>query len=274
MSAEDLKFGLSDLVVADDLEVALDNDSYQDQANPAPPAYGNYNCRALSIKPRTNKEGAVIMEGNYPILTLGMVEIVEGVGEGETRKVGLFSDIKTKPYDRYGTPASGLGDLTRSYGTRNWRGLDPEDPDSGISVLKEAFDQNSTFAVQLDWECYDKVFVDAALLQLADQIPKDKADRTDDQKKLVNSIYNAGRIKGMKYFPHSDVSGKFSPVFVRENVTFKNPVTNQNITVDGEHRTLEARPYISRFYPKKDVETGRVKFGPLAVKATALKLVA
>ena len=39
--SEELKFGLSDLEVGDDLDVAMDNEDYQDQVNPAPPALGN-----------------------------------------------------------------------------------------------------------------------------------------------------------------------------------------------------------------------------------------
>lgn len=269
---DELKFGLTDIEVGDDLDVSMDNETYQDQANPAPPATGIYNLKALSLQPRRNKEQEIILDRGYPIFTIGMAEIVEGLGDGVTRKFGLFHDVKTRPFDRYGTLSSGIGDLTRAYGTRNWKGLRADDPDSGISVLKEAFEQGFTFAVTLDWEGYDKEFVAAAREQLS--IPEDAEDRDDDQKKVLNAIYNTARVRGMKFFPFNESTGRFIPVLGREVVRFQNPVTNAVVAVEGDYRTLEAKPVITRFYAKSEVESGRVRFGPFNVKPAQLKLVA
>jgi len=267
----DAKFGLSDLVVSDDLDVSLDNEVYQDQANPAPPTKGNYRFRALSIDQKKARkgenEGQPILEaGKFPIFVLGQAEIIEGLGDGITRKVGLFHDIKTRPFDRFGSVASGIGDLTRSYGTANWRGLDPQDPDSGVSRLREAYDTNQSFVAQLDWAVYDSKFVEAALEQLADQIGESKETRSDDEKKVVNAIYNTARRQGQQNFPYNDANGKFSNVLVLENVTFKHPVSGGIVEVEVEHRTLEARPTLTRFYPAQEVAAGRVKIGPFNVK--------
>lgn len=261
---EETKFGLNDLVINDDLDVALDNDTYQDQANPAPPVAGNYRLRALSLDLRKDKAGNQVLEaGGFPIFVLGMAEIVEGLGDGVTRKVGLFYDIKTKAYDRYGSQASGLGDLTRAYGTPNWRGLT-----EGVAALKEAFESNATFAAQLDWAVYDKDLPIAAFAQL--EIPADKNDRDADdaeQKKLVNAIYKAARVQGMRNFPFNENTGKFIHVLQRENVTIAGPTGP--ITIEMDHRALEARPTITRFYPATEVAAGRVKFVPSKVKPVA-----
>lgn len=258
---DELNISLADLDVQDDLDVAMDNDTYQDQVNPAPPVAGNYVSKALKLVPAKTKEGKPVFENNdkrFPILRLQQLEILEGLEGDKTRKVSVFQDIKTKPYDRYGTPASNLGDITRAYGTDSWQGI----PD-GLAKLQEAA-QLSTFAHQLDWEVQDREFVEAAFQQL--NVPTDKSQRTEDQKKLVGAIYKASRITGMGKFPYDAQKGRFIHVLQRENVTFQNPVTGANVTIEVPHRALEARPVITRYFPKADVEGGRVKIGPLNVK--------
>lgn len=266
--SDEYKFGLSDLEVGDDLNVEMDNERYQDQANPAPPAAGKYLANMVTLVSKTTREGKQVSEDGFPIFTLQTIEIIDGLGEGVTRKVAIFHDIKTKPFDRYGEVVSGLGDLTRSLGTENWRGLDPSDPNSGISRLKEAFETKVPFAAQYDWGVYDGDFIKAALEQLS--IPSDKDDRSDDDKKIVNAIYKAGRVTGMRFFPFNEKTGRFSHVLVRDNVTMKNPVTNANVVIEGDRRALEARLQITKFIPAGDVTGGRVVFGPSKVRPAAL----
>jgi hypothetical protein len=265
----DTKFGLSDFAVNDDLDVAMDNETYQDQANPAPPVAGNYRFKILTLDKRTKKDGSVVTEGDgFPIFVIGMAEIVEGYkdaqGNETTRKVGLFQDVKTKPYLRQGVPASGIADLTRALGTESYSRLS-----EGIERLKEAFETDATFVANLDWSAYDGVFIKAALAQL--EIPENKDDRSDDEKKIVSAIYNAGRIQGMRFFPVDPNSGKFIGSLTRENVTFRNPVTNANVEVEAEHRVLEARPYLARYYSKKSEEGRPTKLGPSNVKPALAK---
>lgn len=266
--SDEYKFGLSDLAVGDDLNVEMDNERYQDQANPAPPAAGKYLANMVTLVTKKTRDGEQVMESGYPIFTLQTIEIIDGLGDGVTRKVAIFHDIKTKPFDRFGEVVSGLGDLTRSLGTENWRGLDPEDPNSGISRLKEAFESKVPFAAQYDWGVYDGDFIKAALEQLG--IPSSSADRDDDQKKIVNAIYKAGRVTGMRFFPYNEKTGRFSHVLVRSNVTLKNPVTNANVVIEGERRALEARLQITKFIPAGEVQGGRVVFGPAKTKPVAV----
>lgn len=260
--SNELNFGLADLEITDDLNVSMDNETYQDQANPAPPVAGNYGAKAVKIEPAKNKNQEPIFENSdprFPIFRLQTVELVDGVDS--PRKVAIFQDIKTKPFDRYGSASSQLGDITRAYGTESWQGIR-----AGLELLQEAAQQGNVFYAQYDWSVYDKAFIDAALVQFElKDVAKD--DRTDEQKKLLNAVYKAGRVTGMGRFPFNEKTGKFSHVLPLGDVTFKNPVTNSNVTVEVDGRTLEARLTITRFFPKSDVEGGRVKpIGPLNIK--------
>jgi len=262
--SEETKFGISDITVGDDLDIGYDPDTYKDQANPAPPPTGNYNAVILSLDPRVRDGKPVMIEDKYPVFVLGVVEIIEGLGDGNTRKVGVFHEIGTKPFDRFGTPASGIADLTSALGSASWRGLDPQDPDSGVSRLREAFEQRIPFASRYDWSAYDGLFAKAAIAQL--ELPTKRQERTDEEQKVYNAIYRQATVRGMRFFPYNADSGRFSPVLQRTNVPFKNPVTNATVMIEAEPRTIEARLSISRFYPKKDVDSGQVTFGPANVK--------
>lgn len=264
--SDESKFGLSDLTIGDDLDIALDNDNYQDQVNPAPPVAGNYRLRALTLDYRKDQTGQpVLKKDTYPVFVIGQAEIVEGLldanGQPTQRKVSLFYDVDTMPIQRFGTVVSGLGDFTRSYGTANWSGLS-----EGIDVLREAFDQNQLFTAQLDWSVYDKEFKEAAFEQLSLNPKTRYADRDDDEKKLVGAIYRGAEVVGMRNFPYNASTGRFTHVLQRENVVIKNPLTNSPVTIEVGHRALEARPTITRFFPNVDFEAGRVRIGPLNVK--------
>lgn len=259
--ANEFDFSLDSLELADDQGLSYDADNYQDQVSPAPPAKGNYAVIALGFKARTTKDGKTITEaGGFPMFQIPVINIVDGLGEGVERKVGIFADVKTKPYDRYGTVVSGLGDLTRALGSPNWSGME-----GGLAAVREGFESNTAFKVQLDWEIYDKDFIDAAFEQLG--VPTDKDARTDADKKLVGAIYNIGRVKGMQYFPYNEERGVFSHVFQRGNLTFTSPVTNAPVTVEVEHRAYEAKPVLSRYFPANE----NVKLGPIKTKPSKLK---
>ncbi len=265
--SDELKFGLDDLEVADDLDVSLDNETYQDQVNPAPPVAGNYGVRALSLDYKKfgkghDKEGLpVLVDGKFPVLVIGMAEIVEGLGDGVTRKVGLFTELGTKPFDRFGSSASGMNDLARSYGLPNYTGIA-----DGISLLKEAFEANSVFAIGTDWTVYDSDFVEAAFEQLELDRNVKWDERDEDEAKLVNVIYRAARTTGMRNFPYDAARGRFSHVLQLGDVTFENPITKANVTITVPHRAIEARIKVTSFIPKQAIETGRKKLGPINVK--------
>lgn len=265
------KFGLSDLDLTDDLDVSMDNETYQDQSNPAPVAAGKYLATMLDLGYAKRKDGTPIKENDeFPIFRLNMIEIVDGLGEGVTRKVGLFQDVKTKPFTRPGGGVvSNLGDLARALGTDSWSGLS-----EGVSRLQEAYESNATFAAQYDWGIYDAAFLEAAFAQL--KIAPKAADRDSDnadEKKLVGALYKAARVTGMRFFPVR-ADGGFSHVLPRQNVAFTNPVTNQQVVIEGDQRTFEAKLQITRYFPKAEFEAGRVVLGPSKVKPAALPVAA
>jgi hypothetical protein len=278
--SEDIKFGLTDLDVSDDLDVALDNDTYQDQANPAPVAAGDYMFRlsAGSIRPALYRGGEkkgqplfrTVNGQSYPILSLGVVEIVDGLGDGVTRKVGLFQDIHTFNYERDGKNVSQIGDLARSIGLGNYQGIN-----EALLLLEEAQQSGATFAAQLDWESgFDKEFVEAATEQLGLK-GIDRADLTDEQRKLANAIqYRYSKVQGMKLFPYNPATGRFSPTLVRGNVAMK--VGEKNLVIEVPTRTLEARAIIPvyfndmKFISRERVDSGRVTFGPKSQKPVAV----
>jgi hypothetical protein len=266
MSDSQFDFSLDSLALVDDSELSYDSENYQDQVtSPAPPNKGIYRVVAQGFKPRTDKSGKPVVEdGKFPIFTIGVVNIIDGLGEGVERKVGIFADVKTKPFARFGTPVSGLGDFTRALGTPNWSGIE-----GGLAAVRDALESSTAFSIGLDWSVYDKDFIAAAIQQL--EIPADKSARTDDEKKLLNAIYKVGRVEGQQYFPFNEDRGTFSHVLVRGNVTFINPVTNAPVTVDVDQRAMEARPFLSRFYSANDYASGKAKSGPAKVKAAVQK---
>jgi len=267
-------FGLDTLELNDDLVgldgFGVDSENYNDQANPAPPVAGNYTARMTGegVVPRTDKDGNPILQNDkFPILSLPKIEIVDGLDAGGTRNVALFQDVPTKPFDRYGVPASALGDLIRAFDSSlSWRGLG-----EAKMLLKEFFDSNTPFTAQYDWSVYDKDFVTAALEQL--EIPANREERTDEQKAAINAIYKAGRITGMRFFPFNENSGRFSHVMTLGDITFRPGKNAAPRTIEVPQRALEARLTIVRYYPSADVAAGRVKVGPINSKPAQRKLV-
>jgi hypothetical protein len=278
--SEDIKFGLNDISVSDDLDISLDNETYQDQANPAPVAKGIYGFRALELDAARYRggenKGQPIYQQGYPLLELRMVEVVEGLGEGKTRKVGLFQSVATKPFPREGKSVSQAGDFARAYGLPNFNGAGEM-----IRLLQEAVEGRQIFYSHLDWESgFDGELVKAANEQLgllgADGKVLRREEMDDEQKKLNNIVqYRLARVQGMKNFPWDATRGRYSPVLHRENVTFKHPISGQEITIECAPRTLEARNIIPvyfgdmKFVPKADVEAGSVNIGPFRVAAPA-----
>jgi hypothetical protein len=280
---DEIKFGLSDMEISDDLNVSLNNDEYQDQANPAPPAYGDYLLRLLSSDGSKTKDSitpAIYRAGEkkgqqrfktvngvaFPVLNIGVVEIVEGLGDGVTRKVGLFQDIETNPYEREGKEVSQLGDFARSLGLPNYSGIG-----EAVKLLAEAQQSGAMFGATLDWESgYDKAFVDAAFEQL--DLPRKYADQSPEQAKLANTINRWAKVTGMRNFPYNAATGRFSHIAQRGNVVITDPNTKNKVTIEVPSRTLgEARAVLKvdfrdiKFISRERVDSGRVVFGPKTV---------
>lgn len=219
---------LADIRLTDDLDVGVNPETYVDQGPPPPPPAGNYEFRVLKHSIRTDQEGNVILvDGRFPIIVLDMLEIVQPIENA--RKIAAFLDIRTKPFERNGNPASTFADLIRAYDqTLAWQGLE-----EGKQALLEFFNSGATFRARLDWTGYDKDYADSEFAKLG-------LAKKDVPKETANAIYAGAKIKGMRNFPRY-ANGKFNPVWV-------NPKSGN---------LVEARVDIPTFYASgKDVQLG------------------
>ncbi len=239
---------LADLFVEDDLDVSCDVDTYQDQQNPAPPLPGNYKMVVVG-KPalRMGKDGKPqLTDGKFKTLTIQRAKIVEPV-EAE-KEFGIFADLRTKPFDRFGTVASDIADITRSMDqTRGWSGLA-----EGVALLEELIDQSTPFTVQLAWEAYDGAFVEQAFDALGISKGSEKKALASGQisKSAYDAIYKKARL-GTKDFPvitKADGTLTLSP-------SAKGP----------SGATLEARAKIKKFFPSLEP----TNLGPFRLKKAA-----
>lgn len=215
-------FGLADLQVTDDLNVAMDPETYKDAPTNVVPQPGAYTFRVLAAKARTDRDGnQVLADGKYPTIVLEQLEIVEP--EGDARKFNPFIDVRTKPVKRLDGFSTDLADIIRAFDqNRGFSGLM-----EGLSILSE-LSQDSTFRAQIGWSAYDSTYAKAELAAAGLEGVK-FADMTADQREVANRIYKAAR-KTTKDFPVSN--GKRIPV---------------TTGLSGE--TLEARVTIQRYIP-------------------------
>lgn len=219
--------------IIDDLDVAIDPETYPDQASPAPPAAGNYTFRIKSLSLRKDKDGNIVLkDGQYPVYVLEQVEILEPVEFART--VAPYQDISTKPFDREGRKATMAGDLARS--------LDQGRAISGLlelnDTLEEAVANNTTFRAFLDWTAYDSAFVKGEMEKVGlAGVPF--ANMGTQERETANKIYKAARRDKMKNFSVLP-SGRHSHMWVGPS---------------GE--TVEARAKLTRFY--KSLEPVRLR---------------
>lgn len=200
-------FNIADLPVVDDLNVPVSAEDYVDQANPAPAKPGNYRFVATKVAPRKNQDGTFRLDdGKFPVLVIEQAKIVEPV-ENE-RGVGLFADVRTKPFERKGqggaaVVASDLYDLLRSYDeTQNIDGFE-----HAKQLLQGFIDSNTPFYAQIGWTGYDKDFVDAEFNAIGATTSEARKAVAKD---IANAIYSKAR-KGTKDFIQN---GSLSPTVV------------------------------------------------------------
>lgn len=236
---------IADLPVVDDLNVPVDPTAYADQANPLPPLPGLYRFIVTKAEPARNKQNEIILqEGKFPIISVKTVKIVEGLGDGVERGLGIFQDIRTKPgvrKDKYGrdTAVSDFYDFLRAYDAR-----ESFDFEQGKQLLQRYLETNQSFVAELTWGALDFDYVKAE---------QEKAGGKDKlSKEVSNAIWSKAR-KNAKDFV---VNG------VRVS-SIAGPSGN----------ALEARPSIRRFYPSHEFNaaTGewvesKFTFGPFGKK--------
>lgn len=224
---------LENVTIADDTDVQIDPETYQDQTSPAPPEAGNYSFKIKKLGVRKTKEGEIVLrDGQWPVYVLEQVEIVEP--QEFARTVSLFQDVATKPRDRNGVKVSQALDLVRACDqTRAIRGLQEVD-----EALAEFVDTGAIFRGYLDWNAYDGSFAKDEL-EKADLKDVKFAEMNDEEKKVANDIYGKAKLKGMKKFPKL-ANGRANHIWVGPS---------------GD--SVEARAEVTRFYPS--LETVRLR---------------
>jgi hypothetical protein len=208
----------------DDVTDVQVTDDYVDQSNPPPPLAGNYRLRVLDGDLKKDRDTGELIEqdGKYPIFEMRTVEIVEPAAL--TRKVALYQDVRSKPFDRQGySGASNFNDFLRSLDqTVRFVGVK-----AGVTALRELLGKDTSFLVQLDWEATDLDLVKS----------RREAGETDN-----DALYKDARLRGMKNFPKIEKTGK-------PNHVWTNPASGNRV---------EARATIKRYYPSLDT---KVKLG-------------
>ena len=220
-----------DFDIQDDLQVS--EEAYQDREfKGRPPLPGNYRVSfASKFDYRKNKAGEIVLWKNrngdptYPVVNLQMVEIMEPLEFG--RKVAVFQDVPTAPFQREEKLVSEIGDLMRA--------IDANASISGTGAVlqrvQDAFNANEQILVRLDYKAYDKTAA-------ADAVAKvDKNDR-----KAVNKAYRSAEVKGFKRIKQDNIKrGK-------PNL----PITQW---VGPSGNIVDVQPYISIYYPSNETVT-------------------
>jgi hypothetical protein len=221
----EVELGNLDLQDAELNNFSVDSE-YQDQLPPGPPVRGDYRARITKLTTRTNRDGEVILkDGKWPVLVVEEIEIIEGIAN-TPRRVAVYQDIRTKPFDRYGKKVSQLGDLLRAYDqNREFKGLAGQ-----IAGLKELVQTSASFVFRGDWIAKD---TEHAKARIAAAGGYDNLSREE-----INAIYNECEVRGMANFP-----------------TMTDPKTGDQVhlsQVEGPSgNTLEARFEMRRFYPSE-----------------------
>lgn len=218
-----------DFDFVDDMNVGVNPDTYPDQSNPAPVPACNYLLRVTKFDVQRDKEGNAVVYKNaagepaYPVYIIEQAEVQEP-SELAGRKIGLFQQVTTKPFNRNGEIASQMGDLLRS--------LDQSVAVRGTKAMIEAVTDliiNTPIPVRLDWEANDFGFVKAEFERLFNGKRYGELDPSD--KNVASGIYKRAKCAGQRNFP-----------------TFANGKRN-HVWTGPSGDTFEARSKIVRYHP-------------------------
>lgn len=204
-------FNIDEIPVADDLNVAVDPETYQDVQPPMPFTRGAYgvridpeSCSLVKYGEQHEKAGELVLQdGLYPLLQIGMIEVVEGVEA--PRKLPLYQTIRIKPRTRKGFGGeadqlvSDLGELIRSGdATAKFSGWK-----EGLAILQSLIAQGTVFYFKLDWEAVDQKAIreEVEELKTASEDPRDAETR-----KAINQVYKTYTRRGQTKFkaPNGD----------------------------------------------------------------------
>ena len=169
-------------------DISIGEDFTEPQLGPTPPKPGIYQFKAEKFQFRRDKDGNMVRwndsKGNptYPVLGLTTVSITEPAEMA--RKVVLFQDVSSKPFDRDGAFVSNAADLLRSIDAD----VATNNTGETLAELVSRLNGVHSFRGRLDVEAYDKQHVENEFVRLGgrDSLTKDE----------VNKVYNSAKIRG------------------------------------------------------------------------------
>ncbi len=221
-----------DFDINDDL--AVGEDYTGQQPGNKPPLPGNYQFKPEKWNYKTGKDGKPVLykdrNGNptYPVLSLVMAEISDPMEYG--RRVALFQDVASNPFDRNGQVASQAADLLKA--------LDPSATASNtgevLAKVADALNAGQPFKARLDYSAYDKAAAAANVALLgSNPTPKQKAE-----------AYRKAEIRGWRNIKNSNVKAGKPEL----------PITKW---VGPSGTVVDVRPVLTVFYPgTEDVTLG------------------
>ena len=205
-------FNIDDIPVADDLSVAVDPETYKDVQPPMPITRGAYGvridpdtCNLVRYGENHDKAGELVLQdGLYPLLQVGMLEVVEGVETA--RKLPLFQTIRIKPRLRKDfnggedQQVSDLGELIRSGdATAKFSGWK-----EGLAILQSLIAQGTVFYFKLDWEAVDQ----KAIREEVEELKTSSEDPRDaETRKAINQVYKTYTRRGQSKFKAANGDG-------------------------------------------------------------------
>lgn len=217
--------------IADDLEI--DAQYPEQKVGNSVPLPGNYRARATKVDYKRNRTtgDVVLWKQKYPVISLPVLEVTEPAEYA--RKVGVFHEVPTMPFERDGKNASPAADVLLAI-----------DPDFvGGNVLGSVMDRLNAgmeFNVRLDYSAYDTQYVKGEMAQYSRETLGDTA-----YFKARDEVVKKGSIKGYKRIQQSNTkAGKTELGFKR----WVGPTGN----------IVDVKPIVSAFYPGNQ----SVTFGP------------
>lgn len=171
--------------INDDLQV---DENYESRPSVKPPTPGNYVFKPAAWGFRKNSAGELVKykdaQGNpkYPVISLQSVEIVDPIDNA--RKVVVFQDVPTNPFERDGKIASQAADLLKGFNAE----AVARNTGEVIAQVTDALTAGAEFRARLDYRAYDKNYA----AELVAALPP---GATSKQK---NECYRKAEIRGFK----------------------------------------------------------------------------
>lgn len=228
---------VEDFIIEDDLKV--DENYKVADSGPRPPLPGTYAFTTSKWGFRKNADGELVLwkdsQGNprYPVIGLTTLEIVDPFEFG--RKVVVFQDVSTKPFEREGSMVSNAADLLRSFDA----GVQAGNTSEVLAMLTDRLnDGQAVFKARLDYEAYDGEFAKAEIARAGGKAALSP--------KELNAVYDRAKIRGAGRIAKSNAANNRGDLPIHK---WLGPSGN----------IVDAKPRITVFIPANDTS---VTLGP------------